>query len=86
MPLKRHVIVEDEMAALAEAANTLSVNKAEYNDTKIGFITKAEFPYTYVKEAMPEASVLKLGLVYPLPKKLIEEFASKVDRIIVSRS
>ncbi|HUM82329.1 MAG TPA: indolepyruvate ferredoxin oxidoreductase subunit alpha [Lachnospiraceae bacterium] len=80
--IKRHVIVEDEMAALAEAANTLSVNKAEYNDTKIGFITSG-IPYTYVKEAMPEASVLKLGLVYPLPKKLIEEFASKVDRIIV---
>ena len=52
------------------------------NDTKIGVITSG-IPYQYVKEALPEASVLKLGLVNPLPRKLIEDFASKVDTLYV---
>lgn len=52
------------------------------NDTKIGVITSG-IPYQYVKEALPEASVLKLGMVNPLPRKLIEEFASKVDTLYV---
>lgn len=54
----------------------------EMNDTKIGVITSG-IPYQYVKEALPDASVLKLGLVNPLPKKLIEEFASKVETLYI---
>ena len=49
---------------------------------KIGVITSG-IPYQYVKEAMPEASVLKLGMVHPLPKKLIEDFAAKVDTLYI---
>ncbi|MDO4615320.1 MAG: indolepyruvate ferredoxin oxidoreductase subunit alpha [Lachnospiraceae bacterium] len=79
---RRHVIVEDQMEKLAEDAAGFEINRAEYRDTKIGFITSG-IPYTYVREAMPDASVLKLGMVHPLPKKLIEEFASKVDRVII---
>ena len=70
------------MKKLAEDANSLEINKAEYNDTSIGFITSG-IPYNYVKEAMPNASVLKLGMVHPLPRKLIEEFASKVDKLYI---
>ena len=40
-------------------------------------------PYQYVKEALPNASILKLGMVNPLPKKLITEFASKVDALYI---
>lgn len=40
-------------------------------------------PYQYVKEVLPNASVLKLGLVHPLPKTLIEEFASRVDTLYI---
>ncbi len=80
--IKRHLVVEDRLNRMAEAANTMDLNKVEYNDTKIGVITSG-IPYQYVKEALPEASVLKLGLVHPLPKKLIEEFASKVDTLYV---
>ena len=47
------------------------------NDTRIGVITSG-IPYQYVKEALPQASVLKLGMVNPLPEKLIREFASKL--------
>lgn len=78
----RHVEIEKRNLELAEAANTLSINKVEMNDTKIGVITSG-IPYQYVKEALPEASVLKLGMVNPLPKKLIAEFAEKVDTLYI---
>ena len=48
----------------------------------MGFITNG-IAYQYVKEAMPQASVLKLGLLNPLPRKLIEEFAAKVDKLYI---
>ncbi len=78
----RHLYVEERLKKMAEDACTLSINKAEYNDTSIGFITSG-IPYQYVKEACPNASVLKLGMVHPLPRKLIEEFASKVDKLYI---
>lgn len=91
--IKRHIFVEERLKRMAEDANTLTVandgfakdiplNRMEIKDTKIGFITSG-IPYTYVKEACPDASVLKLGMVHPLPKKLIEEFASKVDTLYI---
>lgn len=80
---KRHVVVEQMMNKLTEDASNMSdVNYAEYKDTKIGVITSG-IPYQYVKEALPEVSVLKLGMVNPLPKKLIEEFAAKVDTLYI---
>ena len=78
----RHVDIEKRNLELAEAANTLPINTVEMNDTKIGVITSG-IPYLYVKEAMPNASVLKLGMVNPLPKKLITEFAEKVDTLYI---
>ena len=67
---------------MAEDACTLDINRTEYRDLSVGFITSG-IPYQYVREAMPDASVLKLGLVHPLPRKLIEEFASKVDKLYI---
>ena len=78
----RHLVVEDRENRLAEDASALSVNRTEMGDTKIGFIT-CGIAYQYVKEVCPEASVLKLGLVNPLPRKLIEEFISKVETVYV---
>ena len=78
----RHVEIEKRNNELAEAANTLPINRVEMNDTKIGVITSG-IPYQYVKEALPEASVLKLGMVNPLPRKLIEDFASKVETLYI---
>lgn len=80
--IKRHLFVEERLKKMAEDANTMPINKVEYNDLSVGFITSG-IPYQYVKEAMPNASVLKLGLVNPLPRKLIEEFASKVDKLYI---
>lgn len=78
----RHVYVEQRMKKLAEDGAGFPVNRAEYRDASIGFITSG-IPYQYVREACPEASVLKLGMVHPLPKKLIEEFASKVEKLYI---
>lgn len=78
----RHVYVEKRMKAMAEDGSSFPINRAEYNDTSIGFITSG-IPYQYVKEACPDASVLKLGMVNPLPRKLIEEFASKVEKLYI---
>ena len=78
----RHVYVEQRMNALAQDGCGFAINRAEYRDTSIGFITSG-IPYQYVREACPNASVLKLGMVHPLPKKLIEEFAQKVDVLYI---
>lgn len=78
----RHVEIEKRNLELQEAADTLPINTIEMKDTKIGVITSG-IPYQYVKEALPNASVLKLGMVNPLPRKMIEEFASKVEKLYI---
>jgi len=78
----RHLVVESREHALIHDSCDFAINKVEYQDSKIGVITSG-IPYQYVKEALPEASVLKLGIVNPLPRKLIEEFASKVDQLYI---
>ena len=78
----RHVVVEERDNKIAEDGANFSVNKVEIKDKKIGFITSG-IPYQYVKEVCPDASVLKLGLVNPLPKKLIEDFIAQVKEVYV---
>jgi len=78
----RHLVVEDRENRMAIDGEKFPVNKVELSDTKIGFITSG-IPYLYVKEAFPNASVLKFGLVNPLPKKLIDDFMSKVEKVYV---
>ncbi len=82
MAVKLHIAQEARMNKLAEAANTLPVNRVEYNSKKIGVIA-AGICYQYAKEALPEASILKLGLVYPIPMKLIKEFAEQVEELYI---
>lgn len=82
MAKKLHVQNEKRMKRLAEAANTLPINVMEMRDTRIGIITSS-ICYQYVREALPQASVLKLGMAYPLPEKRIAEFAAKVDALYV---
>ncbi len=78
----RHVVVEKREDQMAIDGASFPINKVEYADKEIGFITSG-IPYQYVKEAFPEASVLKLGLINPLPKKLIEEFVNNVKTVYV---
>ena len=76
----RHVFVEERLKKLEDLSNHL--NKTEYNNYDIGIITGG-ISYQYAKEAMPNASFLKLNMSYPLPKKLIREFSEKVKKLYV---
>ena len=78
----RHKVVEERENRLAEDSCQFAINRIEKGNGKIGFITSG-IAYQYVKEACPEADVLKLGLVNPLPKKLIEEFAASVEELYI---
>lgn len=81
--VKRHVVVEDRIKKLTAFSENCDFNTVELNDTKIGVITSG-ISYAYAKEALGDrASYLKLGMVYPLPEKLILDFAKKVDKIYV---
>ncbi len=82
MAKKLHVAQEKRMNQVAEDSSSMEINRIEMGDTSIGIITSG-ICYQYVKDAMPEASVLKMGLINPIPKKLIEDFAAKVDKLYV---
>ncbi len=79
---ERRIEVEKRMERLREFAETFPENRMEIQDTRVGIIT-AGMPYNYAKDAFPDYSYLKLGMVHPLPSGLIREFASKVDKIFV---
>lgn len=78
----RHLHVEAREISMAEDADCFSINRVEMNDTEIGVITSG-IPYQYVKEVLPNASVLKLGLVNPLPKNMIRDFAASVKKLYI---
>mgnify|MGYP004564003923 FL=1 len=82
MAKKLHIAQEKRMDRIAEDSNTMDINRVEMGDTSVGIITSG-ICYQYVKEAMPDVSILKMGLINPIPKKLIEDFASKVDKLYV---
>lgn len=75
-------MLEKRINQITDDASEHPVNFVEQGDTKLGIITSG-MSYQYVKDTFPQASVLKLGMVYPLPKQLIREFAKKVDRLVV---
>ncbi|MBR1580156.1 MAG: indolepyruvate ferredoxin oxidoreductase subunit alpha [Selenomonadaceae bacterium] len=80
---RRHPIVEARTRKLIEYAETTPLNRIEWGSTELGIITSSTC-YQYVKEVFgDEASVLKLGLINPLPIELIKTFASKVKRLVV---
>ena len=78
-----HDKVEKRNEALRAYAETSGINSIEYNEKKIGIIA-AGSAYTYAKEALGDrASYLKLGMVNPLPVRLMKEFASNVEKVYV---
>ncbi len=79
---QRHLFVEQRLKDMAKDGADMPINRMELNDPRVGFITSG-IAYQYVKEACPTASVLKLGMVHPLPKDLIIDFASKVEMLYV---
>ncbi len=81
--IRRHPVVEERLRKLTEFAETTKLNKVEMGDTSLGIITSST-SYQYAKEVFQDkACILKLGMIYPLPKKLILDFAAKVDRLVI---
>ena len=81
--IQRHIKVEERENRLKNDVNAgVSFNKVEIRDTKIGVVCSG-IVYQYVREALPDASTFKLGMVYPVAIEQIREFAKKVDRLIV---
>ena len=79
----RHPFVEERTVKIAEYVENSPLNRVEYADSSIGIITSGA-SYQYVKEVFGDKySILKLGMVHPIPKNLVTDFASKVDRLIV---
>lgn len=81
--IKRHIVAEDRIAALKAYAETAGINKTENNGAGIGVITSG-IGYMYAKEALGDkVNYLKLGMVYPLPEKIILDFAKTVKTLYV---
>jgi indolepyruvate ferredoxin oxidoreductase, alpha subunit len=79
----KHVALEKKMAELSDYNDSeFPFNSMEINDPSIGFISSG-VSYLYTKEVFPQFSFLKLGMVWPLPKKLIAEFFKKVKKVII---
>ena len=77
-----HPRVEQRLLDLAKYAEKASFNHIEWKDRSLGIITSGVI-YTYVSDVFPKASVLKLGMTNPLPKKMIKEFAEGVEKLVV---
>jgi len=78
----RRIWALERLKKLQAYSETSSLNRIEKGNTQFGVITSG-ITYLYVKEAAPDASILKLGMSYPLPIKKIQEFSKSVDRLFV---
>ena len=75
-------VTNEREDALVEFAETSDLNRVEMRDTKVGIIVAGAL-YNHVREALPNASTLKLGLTWPLPPKLLASFAASVEKVYV---
>lgn len=81
--VRRHPFVEERTKRLSELGETTALNRTEMGGTETGIICSGTC-YQYVKEVFGDSvSVLKLGLINPLPVKLIQDFAAKVGKLYV---
>ncbi|NCB30111.1 MAG: indolepyruvate ferredoxin oxidoreductase subunit alpha [Clostridia bacterium] len=77
-----HRKLEERIQNIAEYAETMDINRIEWGERSLGIITSGVV-YAYTKEVFPQASVLKLGMTYPLPERMIREFAAGVEKVLV---
>jgi indolepyruvate ferredoxin oxidoreductase alpha subunit len=80
--LPRHAAIEERMVKLAEYAETFPLNQVINGNSRLGIVASG-IAYQYAREVFPEASFLKLAMTWPLPEKLIKDFAGSVERLIV---
>ena len=84
---KRHPVIEERIRQIARFAESFSFNRVEWGDMdgdtgRLGIVT-CGVAYQYAREIFPDASILRLGMTYPLPQDLIRDFAARVERLIV---
>jgi indolepyruvate ferredoxin oxidoreductase alpha subunit len=91
----RRKVIAERTRDLRAWGETAAVNRVERATPSAGPVANDATPadsigiissgiaYEYAKEVMPEASFLKLGLTWPLPAKLIRDFAASVDKVYV---
>ena len=82
MARKRHLVVEAREQRMEDEAACLGLNRVEMRGTALGVVC-AGVVYQYVREALPEASILKLGLSYPMDRAAVRDFAARVDKLVV---
>ena len=80
--IPRHVAVEQRLRDLAEFAETTELNRIEMGDARVGIVSSGA-AYGYAREAFPGASFLKIGMSWPLPRRLIADFRAKVEQLYV---
>ncbi len=78
----RHPVIEERIRLLVGFAETFPFNRIEWRDTGLGIVT-CGVAYQYAREVFPDASVLRLGMTYPIPPRLVRDFAARVDRLLV---
>lgn len=79
---KRHEVVEERFQRLAQYSQECPLNRLELGSDELGIVTSGA-SYHYAREAVPEATFLKLGFSYPIPESLVREFVSRVKKVIV---
>ncbi len=79
---RRHPALLEREAKVRAYLNSAEITRWERGSASFGVIT-AGTPYTYVKEVVPHASVLKLGASYPLPEEIIRNFCASTERVFV---
>ena len=80
--VKRHPLIEQRILDIAQFAETFPFNRIEAGDSTLGIIT-CGVAYQYAKEIFPTASILRLGMTWPLPTQLIRQFAASVEKLII---
>lgn len=79
---RRHPVIEERIARLAEWAEAFAFNRVEWRGRELGIVTNG-VAYQYAREVFPQASILRLGMTYPIAARLVRQFAAGVDRLIV---
>jgi len=79
---KRRPIIEERLIKLVDYSNNISVNRLEWGNRKIGIVAAGPV-YHYAREVFPDASFLKIGMSFPLPKGLIRQLAEGVETLLV---
>lgn len=80
--VRRHPVIEARIREIARFAEGFPYNRIEVGSKELGILTNG-VAYQYAREVFPNASILRLGMTWPLPEGLIRDFAQSVERLIV---